>query len=68
MLATNVFPSLLRRNRLHTIPVYDHVLGTEPLTAEQLARVGWRDRQGMTDPGNQFHYYRLSKDNRILWV
>ncbi|HPX36072.1 MAG TPA: FAD-dependent oxidoreductase [Mycobacterium sp.] len=67
VLATNVFPSLLRRNRLHTIPVYDHVLGTEPLTAEQLARVGWRDRQGMTDPGNQFHYYRLSKDNRILW-
>lgn len=67
VLATNVFPSLLKRNRLHTIPVYDHVLGTEPLTDEQLARVGWRGRQGMTDPGNQFHYYRLSKDNRILW-
>ena len=67
VLATNVFPSLLRRNRLRTIPVYDHVLATEPLTTEQLARIGWRDRQGMTDPGNQFHYYRLSRDNRILW-
>ena len=67
VLATNVFPSLLKRNRLHTVPVYDHVLGTEPLTDEQLARIGWRHRQGMTDPGNQFHYYRLSKDNRILW-
>jgi glycine/D-amino acid oxidase-like deaminating enzyme len=67
VLATNVFPSLLRRNRLHTVPVYDHVLGTEPLTSEQLDRIGWRSRQGIGDSGNQFHYYRLSADNRILW-
>ena len=67
VLATNVFPSLLRRNRLHTVPVYDHVLGTEPLTAGQLDRIGWRGRQGIGDSGNQFHYYRLSADNRILW-
>ena len=67
VLATNVFPSLLRRNRLHTVPVYDHVLGTEPLTTEQLDRIGWRERQGISDCGNQFHYYRLSADNRILW-
>ncbi|MEX0581328.1 MAG: FAD-dependent oxidoreductase [Mycobacterium sp.] len=67
VLATNVFPSLLRRNRLHTVPVYDHVLGTEPLTSEQLDRIGWRGRQGISDSGNQFHYYRLSADNRILW-
>ncbi|MGB6107011.1 MAG: FAD-dependent oxidoreductase, partial [Mycobacterium sp.] len=58
---------LLRRNRLHTVPVYDHVLGTEPLTSEQLGRIGWRSRQGIGDSGNQFHYYRLSADNRILW-
>jgi glycine/D-amino acid oxidase-like deaminating enzyme len=67
VLATNVFPSLLRRNRLHTIPVYDYVLGTQPLTDAQLDRIGWRDRQGMSDAANQFHYYRLSADNRILW-
>ncbi|MCX6481298.1 MAG: FAD-dependent oxidoreductase, partial [Mycobacterium sp.] len=67
VLATNVFPSLLRRNRLHTVPVYDYVLGTEPLTDEQLGRIGWRARQGIGDAGNQFHYYRLSSDNRILW-
>jgi glycine/D-amino acid oxidase-like deaminating enzyme len=62
VLATNVFPSLLRRNRLHTVPVYDHVLGTEPLTSEQLGRIGWRSRQGIGDSGNQFHYYRLSAE------
>lgn len=67
VLATNVFPSLLKRNRLHTIPVYDYVLATEPLTSEQLDRIGWRSRQGIGDSGNQFHYYRLSADNRIVW-
>ena len=67
VLATNVFPSLLRRNRLNTVPVYDYVLGTEPLTEAQLDSIGWRARQGVSDCANQFHYYRLSADNRILW-
>ncbi|BCI53505.1 oxidoreductase [Mycolicibacterium litorale] len=67
VLATNVFPSLLRRNRLHTVPVYDYVLATEPLSEEQLSRIGWRNRQGVGDCANQFHYYRLSADNRIVW-
>jgi len=66
-LATNAFPSLLKRFRLHTVPVYDYVLMTEPLRAEQLASIGWSQRQGVSDLGNQFHYYRLSADNRILW-
>jgi len=66
-LATNAFPSLLARYQLHTVPVYDYVLMTEPLTAEQLASIGWGGRQGVADLANQFHYYRLSADNRILW-
>jgi glycine/D-amino acid oxidase-like deaminating enzyme len=66
-LGTNVFPSLLRRNRLTTVPVYDYVLMTEPLTDEQLRSIGWSNRQGLGDGANQFHYYRLSKDNRILF-
>jgi glycine/D-amino acid oxidase-like deaminating enzyme len=67
VLATNAFPSLLRRYRLHTIPVWDYVLMTEPLDAQQLAAVGWRNRQGLSDMGNQFHYYRITRDNRILF-
>ena len=66
-LGTNAFPSLARRIRWHTVPVYDYVLVTEPLTAQQLRAVGWRNRQGLADLGNQFHYYRLTADNRILW-
>jgi glycine/D-amino acid oxidase-like deaminating enzyme len=67
VLGTNAFPSLVRRMRWHTVPVYDYVLVTEPLTPQQLAAVGWRQRQGLADLGNQFHYYRLTADNRILW-
>ncbi|MEU1487423.1 FAD-dependent oxidoreductase [Streptomyces sp. NPDC005752] len=66
-LGTNIFPSLVRRVRPYTVPVYDYALMTEPLHAEQLASVGWRNRQGLGDSANQFHYFRLSADNRILW-
>ncbi|HQE46609.1 MAG TPA: FAD-dependent oxidoreductase [Rhodoglobus sp.] len=66
-LATNVFPSLLKRNRLMTVPVYDYVLMTRPLTDGELASIGWTNRQGLADVANQFHYYRLSADNRILF-
>jgi glycine/D-amino acid oxidase-like deaminating enzyme len=66
-LATNAFPPLLKRLTFHTVPVYDYVLMTEPLTDEQLASIGWRNRQGLSDSGNQFHYYRITADNRILW-
>jgi glycine/D-amino acid oxidase-like deaminating enzyme len=66
-LGTNAFPSLVRRTRLHTVPVYDYALMTEPLTDAQLASLGWASRAGVGDMANQFHYYRLSADNRVLW-
>jgi glycine/D-amino acid oxidase-like deaminating enzyme len=66
-LGTNAFTPLVRRMRWHTVPVYDYVLVTEPLTPQQLESVGWSNRQGIDDLGNQFHYYRLTADNRILW-
>ncbi len=67
VLATNAFPSLLRRNALMTLPVYDYSLVTEPLTDAQMASIGWKGREGIADMGNQFHYYRLTPDNRILF-
>ncbi|UAC01242.1 FAD-dependent oxidoreductase [Dactylosporangium vinaceum] len=66
-LGTNVFPSLLRRTRPYVVPVYDYALVTEPLTEEQRASIGWQRRQGLSDCGNQFHYFRQTRDNRILW-
>jgi glycine/D-amino acid oxidase-like deaminating enzyme len=67
VLATNAFRPLLRRLRLSTVPVYDYVLATEPLTADRLAAIGWTGRQGIADSGNQFHYYRLTRDDRIVF-
>jgi glycine/D-amino acid oxidase-like deaminating enzyme len=66
-LATNVFPTLLKKTVLHTVPVYDYALMTEPLTGAQLDAVGWRHREGLDDVTNRFHYFRLTADNRILW-
>jgi glycine/D-amino acid oxidase-like deaminating enzyme len=66
-LATNVFPSLLGRNRLMTVPVYDYVLATEPLSPAQLDSIGWAGREGISDLGNQFHYYRRTADDRIVF-
>ena len=66
-LATNIFKSLVRSAHKYVIPVYDFQLVTEPLTPAQLESIGWREREGLSDAGNQFHYYRMTKDNEILW-
>ncbi|MFJ5217687.1 NAD(P)/FAD-dependent oxidoreductase [Streptomyces sp. NPDC088354] len=66
-LGTNVFPSLVKRVRHYVVPVYDYALMTEPLTAGQLGAIGWKRRQGLGDSANQFHYFRLTADHRILW-
>ncbi|HVP01900.1 MAG TPA: FAD-dependent oxidoreductase [Solirubrobacteraceae bacterium] len=67
ILATNAFPPLVRQVRRFIAPVYDYVLVSEPLDAAQRAAIGWAGRQGVSDLGNQFHYYRLTPDDRILW-
>ncbi|GGM16438.1 NAD(P)/FAD-dependent oxidoreductase [Nakamurella endophytica] len=66
-LGTNAFPSLLKRVRPYVVPVYDYAMATEPLSAAQLATIGWQGRQGVSDAGNLFHYYRLTDDNCIIW-
>jgi glycine/D-amino acid oxidase-like deaminating enzyme len=67
VLATNAFPNPLRRLRWSTVPVFDYVLATEPLADDQLASLRWDPAIGVADIGNQFHYYRITPDRRILW-
>lgn len=67
VLGTNAFPSPLRRLRPFTVPVWDHVLATEPLTDRQWDDLGWAGDYGISDAGNQFHYYRTTSDRRIIW-
>jgi glycine/D-amino acid oxidase-like deaminating enzyme len=66
-LATNAFPPLLRRLRHYVVPVYDYVLATEPLPAGVRRGLGWQHGQGISDAGNQFHYYRLTADDRLVF-
>jgi glycine/D-amino acid oxidase-like deaminating enzyme len=67
LLATSAFPPLLRAIRRYVAPVYDYALMTEPLGPARAAAIGWQRRQGIGDMGNQFHYYRRTVDDRILF-
>lgn len=67
VLATSVYSPLVGGIKARVLPLFDHVLATEQLSATQLESLGWRESQGLTDLGNQFHYYRKTLDNRIVW-
>jgi glycine/D-amino acid oxidase-like deaminating enzyme len=67
LVATSAYSGWMRRLVPLFVPIYDYVLMTEPLSPAQLESIGWCGREGMSDAGNQFHYFRLSADNRILW-
>ncbi len=68
LIATNAFHSKVGRLRRTIVPVWDYQLATEPLTNEQLERIGWhKNRMALSDNVNMFHYFRMTNDNRITW-
>jgi len=70
LLATNAYTSSIARIRNSVIPVWDYQIATEPLTGEQLDKINWGkpgSRHALGDHVNMFHYYRLTRDNRITW-
>lgn len=67
VVATSAYSGWFRRLSPTFVPVYDYVLVSAPLTPEQRASIGWERRQGLSDANNQFHYFRLTADDRILW-
>ena len=67
VVATSAYSGWLRRLSSQFVPVYDYAIVSEPLSPDQRASIGWRRRQGMSDSNNQFHYFRLTADDRILW-
>jgi glycine/D-amino acid oxidase-like deaminating enzyme len=70
LLATNAYTSPLSRIRNSVIPVWDYQLCTQPLTDELLEKINWgkpASRHALGDHTNMFHYFRLTKDNRITW-
>ncbi|MEO8699695.1 MAG: FAD-dependent oxidoreductase [Kofleriaceae bacterium] len=67
VLGTNAFAPLVGKVRRYVVPVYDHVMVTEPLSAAQWDAIGWSNRQAVVGLGNQFNYSRVTADGRILW-
>ena len=68
VLAANAYSHRLRRSLIRRfVPLYDYVLVSEPLTAEQRAAIGWPHRRGVVDARAFFNYYRLTRDGRILF-
>lgn len=67
VVATSAYSGWLRRLSALFVPVYDYVLVSTPLTTAQQEAIGWGRRQGLSDGNNQFHYFRLTADDRILW-
>jgi len=66
ILATNAYSGRFRPVRSRQLPVHTYIVLTEPLSPEQLAVIGWRQRQGIEDGRNLIHYFRLTADNRLL--
>lgn len=63
--ATNAYSHLFPELQRKQVPAFTHMLSTEPLTDEQLSRIGWEGREGLEDARNLIHHYRLTADNRI---
>ena len=68
LMATNAFRNPLSQIRKSVVPVWDYQIATEPLSDAQLNTIGWgKSRHALSNAANMFHYYRLTKDNRITW-
>ncbi len=66
LFATNAFSHLFPQLKQKQVPAFTYIVLTEPLGDKFFNEVGWRNRQGIEDARNLVHYYRLTKDNRLL--
>ncbi len=67
LLATNAWGAGHRKISTRVAAIRDRIVMSEPLTPEQMEKVGWKNRQGIYDTRTQLNYMRLTADNRILF-
>lgn len=67
LFATNAWGAGHKNIKQRTSAVRDRVIATEPLPAEQMERIGWKNRQGVYDTRTQLNYTRLTAYNRIIF-
>ncbi|MFW6080297.1 MAG: NAD(P)/FAD-dependent oxidoreductase [Desulfosalsimonas sp.] len=66
VLAANAYSVLFPELKNLQYPAFTHVVLSEPLTQEQHDSIGWKNRAGIEDARDLIHYYRLTRDNRIV--
>jgi glycine/D-amino acid oxidase-like deaminating enzyme len=66
VLATNAWSHFFPKLKRKQLPVWTHIVISEPMTDAQYQSIGWQNRQGIEDARNLVHYYRLTEDNRIV--
>jgi glycine/D-amino acid oxidase-like deaminating enzyme len=64
--ATNGYSHLVPGLRWMQVPAFTYIVVTEPLSLEQRAAIGWAGRETIEDGRNYMHYYRLTRDGRVL--
>ena len=65
--ATEGFTSQIKRHRRTLAPLYSYMVATSPLSANQLADLGWSNRETYHDTRNLIIYAQITKDNRIAF-
>jgi glycine/D-amino acid oxidase-like deaminating enzyme len=68
VLATNAFSARFGFLRSKQVPIFTHIVLTEPLDQAQLAPIGWRRRQGVEDAPNLFHTTASPPTTGSSWV
>lgn len=66
VIATNGYSHMIPQLKWKQMPVWTHIVLTEPLSDKQMETIGWINRQGIEDARGLVHYYRLTADNRLL--
>ena len=66
VMATNAWSHFFKDLKRKQIPVWTHIVMTEPLARKHFDEIGWQNRQGIEDARNLVHYYRLTIDNRLV--
>ena len=64
--ATNAFSHLIPQLKRKQVPAFTYIVLTEPLSEKHIEELRWSGREGLEDSRNLIHYFRLTKENRLL--
>ncbi|HKS98462.1 MAG TPA: FAD-dependent oxidoreductase [Rugosimonospora sp.] len=64
--ATEAYTGRLPGHRRRIVPLYSHMIATEPLAPELVAKLGWRDRMTVADSHYRYAYLQRTADDRIV--